>query len=668
MDVTICIPSFNRADLVSETLDSILAQTHPLWEALIVEDGSTDDSVAVIAGYARRDPRVRLITRAREPKGACTCRNIAVENGRGRYVMFLDTDDLLAPFCIEQRLAVMDENPHLDFAVFPMLLFQDDARTADRLWNVDTEEDDLVRLLRLDPICQGTGTLWRRDSFRRSGMWDEQLRLWQDIELHLRAFAGGYRYAKRLDLRPDVFIRETDASLSRGSYQSREKLESRSAVARRAVATLRQLGRAELVPQVRYFCSSVVLGAIGTNNFDLAREMREWGLREGVLSPREARGLRFAELFRASRLDRIPAVQRMRDQLASAFSAKSTLGRIRVATRDRIAADRRRVEPAGSVSVVVPVRNEAGRIAACIEGILNQTIKVREIIVIDSGSTDGTLEILSRYPEVRVLAIDVAEFNHGETRNLGVRSATSDWVVLTVGDARPADAGWIERLFQGVIDAEVVGVCGAQVVPHERDANPAEWFRPISEPRLERVQFSSEEQFDRLAPAEKLKACSWDDVTALYRRDVVLRIPFRRTTFAEDAIWAKDALRAGHALVYNPAARVYHFHTETPEFTFKRTLSAMYHRYRSFGYLYDEPKLAVPLLRAFSVVIRQHRLSWRERASWSAYAWRNHRAARSAVRAFREAATGGTARLEELHEHYCGTPPIPQKTSGLRPT
>lgn len=667
--VTICIPSFNRADLVAETLDSILAQSDPRWEAIVVDDGSTDDSQAVISAYATRDRRVRLMTRGREPKGACTCRNIAAENARGRYVLFLDTDDLLAPHCLEQRIAVMEANPDADFAIFPMLLFQGNASSADRLWNVENGEDDLVRVLRMDPVCQGTGTLWRRDSFVRCGMWDEQLKLWQDIELHLRAFGGGYRFVKRLDLPPDVYIRETDTSLSRGGYHSREKLESRALVARKAVALLRERGRPELIPEVRHFASSVVLGAAAAGHLDIAQATRAWGIREGVFSSADAKRLRFAELARLSRLDRLSAIRELRDKLALSFQAKVTLGQVRVAdngpTEGEPGESARKVT--GRISVVIPVRNGVSRITACIEGILGQTVGVDEIIVVDSGSTDGTLEILKAYPCVRVIEIDPGDFNHGDSRNLGVRNASGDWVVLTVQDARPSDSRWIERLLEGVTDDEVVAVCGAQVVPHEKDANPVEWFRPVSKPTLKRVQYTSAGEFDALSPAEKLAACRWDDVTSMYRREVLLRLPFQRTRFAEDVIWAKDALRAGYAIVYNPAARVYHFHTETPEFTFRRTLTVMYYRYRSFGYLYDEPGLTLPILKAARILARENRLSLREKAFWTRYVWRNLRASASAIRAFRKAAAEGSAPLDTLHDRYCRLPPVPQKSAGYHP-
>ncbi len=314
------------------------------------------------------------------------------------------------------------------------------------------------------------------------------------------------------------------------------------------------------------------------------------------------------------------------------------------------------------ISVIIPVCNEALKIRRCIDGILGQTVPADEIIVLDSGSTDGTLDILLDYPKVRVLAITPGEFNHGETRNAGVRAARGDWVVLTVGDARPANEFWIERLFDGVTDEDVAGVCGAQVVPHDRENNPVEWFRPASEPVIERVQFSSPEEFDQLAPAERRRVCAWDDVTALYRRRVLLRIPFRRVHYGEDALWAKEALRAGHALVYNPAARVFHHHSETPDFAFRRALATMYNRYRSFGDLAEEPAMFVPVARAVKQLVREPAITWRERRHWAIYTVRNRLANRSAVRQFRQELAKGEQFLDALHERYCSRPPVPAKS------
>src|SRR5579875_652313 len=101
--VSIITPSFNRADIVGETAASIFNQTYPHWEWVIVDDGSTDNSWEVLQQLAAKDERVKIFRRNREPKGACACRNIAIENCSGEYLIFLDTDDLLASFCLEQR-------------------------------------------------------------------------------------------------------------------------------------------------------------------------------------------------------------------------------------------------------------------------------------------------------------------------------------------------------------------------------------------------------------------------------------------------------------------------------------------------------------------------------------------------------------------------------------
>ncbi len=328
-----CIPSFNRADLIVETLESLLRQTYRRWEAVVVDDGSSDRTWDVVTAYSARDSRIRVLRREREPKGACACRNIAVNSSRAKYVLFLDSDDLLAPFCIEQRVRVLEENPDADFAIFGMLLFSGTPLDADRLWNIDSAESDLLRLLRMDPICQGTGTLWRRESFVDLGLWDEGLHVWQDIDLHLRAFSGPWKYVKRLDLPPDAFLRETMGSLSRGSYQSREKLESRAQVARRAVGLLAGSGRHHLIPEVSNLCSSVVIGASLTNNFDLAQDMLDWGRKSNVLSRSEFHRLRAVKMCRYLRLDRVGVVRRFRDALAGGFVSPSTLGQVRVAAQ-----------------------------------------------------------------------------------------------------------------------------------------------------------------------------------------------------------------------------------------------------------------------------------------------------------------------------------------------
>jgi glycosyltransferase involved in cell wall biosynthesis len=228
--VSIITPSFNRAYIIGETAESIFKQTYSNWEWVIVDDGSTDNSWDLIQQYARNDDRVKVYQRDREPKGACVCRNIAVEKCTGDYLIFLDTDDLLAPFCLEQRVSALEEKRDCDFVIFPMLIFKKNTDDLNILWNIETAEDDLSRILKGDPICQGTGTLWKKTSFQKIGMWKEDLMLWQDIELHIRSLLWPVKFAKKMDLIPDVYLRVSDDSLSRVGYFSKSKMLSRISV------------------------------------------------------------------------------------------------------------------------------------------------------------------------------------------------------------------------------------------------------------------------------------------------------------------------------------------------------------------------------------------------------------------------------------------------------
>ncbi len=315
------------------------------------------------------------------------------------------------------------------------------------------------------------------------------------------------------------------------------------------------------------------------------------------------------------------------------------------------------------VSVVIPVLNGAPEIHACIEGILAQAAPPREIIAIDSGSTDETIDIISEYPRVTLVRIPREEFNHADTRNLGARLASSKFVLMTVSDARPVSNTWIANLVVGMTDDSVAGVCGAQVVPHERDKNPVEWFRPQSSPLMSRYQFKDPADFLALSGEEKRRVCAWDNVTALYRRQTLLEIPFPKTTFGEDLLWAREAIMAGWALVYNPKARVFHYHEETEEFAFKRAIASMYYRYVSTGDIPDAPSTALGMARVLRCLLSESTLTFAERERWLRYNWRNQRAVRRAIRLFQNAVAEGDSAIESLHEVHCGSAVITVKSA-----
>jgi rhamnosyltransferase len=321
------------------------------------------------------------------------------------------------------------------------------------------------------------------------------------------------------------------------------------------------------------------------------------------------------------------------------------------------------------ISVVIPVKNGAPWLKACMDGLLQQTLFPQtEIIVVDSGSTDDSLSILKHYP-VRVLQIPPQEFNHGLTRNYALQYCKGAYVVMTVQDAVPVDSNWLELLYSGfTMDENVAGVCGQQVVPHVKEANPIYWFRPVSAPVPYLYKFSGKESFESLTPLEQKNCCGWDNVTAMYRKSVLDIMPFRKTTYGEDCVWAREALINGYAIVYQPAARVYHFHVENADYSFKRAFTTMYLRYRQFGYLYPRPNKTIrEKLSLIKTLWRSLPFRPGAIAYWYQQELSNFKALQRAHTVFMEALDEGEAKLELVHEKYCGKPPVPlQKRNSVQ--
>lgn len=105
--VSIITPVYNGARFVSETIESVLAQTYPQWEMIVVDDGSKDDSAEIVRRYAEEDARITLL---QQPNGgSASARNNGIRHAHGQYIALLDADDLWEPQFLTSQLALMRE-------------------------------------------------------------------------------------------------------------------------------------------------------------------------------------------------------------------------------------------------------------------------------------------------------------------------------------------------------------------------------------------------------------------------------------------------------------------------------------------------------------------------------------------------------------------------------
>jgi rhamnosyltransferase len=226
------------------------------------------------------------------------------------------------------------------------------------------------------------------------------------------------------------------------------------------------------------------------------------------------------------------------------------------------------------VSIVIPTRNGGVRIGAVIDAIRTQrAAPAIELVVVDSGSTDGSRPRLSRDADVFV-EIEPHTFNHGTTRNLGVAHSTGELVVMMVQDAVPQGEGWLASLLAPLQKDPTVAGAFARQIPCG-DASPltrrqlAGWIAGQRDPRIVRLRDPG--VYEAWTPLERLRACAFDNVCAVLRRSVWAAHPFAELPIAEDLAWGRDVLLAGHALAYAPDAVVEHSHNRSAWYELKRT-------------------------------------------------------------------------------------------------
>ena len=175
--VSIIIPNFNREHLIGETLDSILNQSYPNWECIVVDDHSTDKSEKVIRKYCDKDERIKYFSRPEnKPKGQCSCRNFGYEMSKGMYVNWFDSDDIMEKEFISSKVNELMSNPDVDAVISKSKYF--DHKSGKELFSENrTEltnnlfEDFLVYKISWylpDPM-------WRRDFLKDQKLFNEEL-------------------------------------------------------------------------------------------------------------------------------------------------------------------------------------------------------------------------------------------------------------------------------------------------------------------------------------------------------------------------------------------------------------------------------------------------------------------------------------------------------------
>lgn len=185
--VSIIIPTFNRAYLISETLDSLLEQTYPNWECIIVDDGSTDNTEDIVGEYLKKDSRFQYHHRPKNRlKGGNAARNYGFELCKGEYVNWFDSDDLMFPNKIEVKMDLL-LNTNFDFVVCKGAIFESLPMIEPIPWPLHLNGNVLLNHISGKISFVTNGPLFKKDFLiKNKPLFNEKLKIRQEWEFFNR--------------------------------------------------------------------------------------------------------------------------------------------------------------------------------------------------------------------------------------------------------------------------------------------------------------------------------------------------------------------------------------------------------------------------------------------------------------------------------------------------
>lgn len=463
--ISVIVPLYNAELHLEECLDSILRQTHRDLEIILVDDGSTDQSAEILAGYAARDPRITVVAGPAQGS-AGAARNTGLEIATGTYLSFLDADDVFAPTMLEElhSRAVADD---ADVVLSKFRLFHDNTRdTSAAEWSLRLEHLPRKRPFSPNQVADHlffsvTPAAWNK-LFRASFVRSRQLRFQplrhtNDAYFTLMSLAQAERitYLDRalvhyrvgnsaslqgtLDKSPLEFVEALEAIRAglreAGLYSTFERAFVNQALMTCLANLKRQTTLAGFLAVYDALRKDIL------QRFEVADRPPEYFLRDDLhaklwqilqLTPDSYLFHRLSET-----LDTVEQAEARARRALHQAGLRAALARDpQPAPLTILTASARDASTGPAVSVIVPVYNTELFLQECLDSVLRQSGVDLEVICVDDGSTDGSARILDGYAarDSRLRVIHQANTGLSDARNAGLAASTGRYLCFLDSD------------------------------------------------------------------------------------------------------------------------------------------------------------------------------------------------------------------------------------------
>ncbi|MFN3917687.1 MAG: glycosyltransferase family 2 protein [Flavobacteriales bacterium] len=159
--VTVYIPVYNGEKYIAEAINSVLGQSYTRFELIVVNDGSTDNTLQVLSGFT--DERIRIID-LKENRGNCAASNVALKQAKGKYIARMDADDVSLPQRIEKQVAYMESHPDVLLSGAFLQLMNEEGQLSENVWKYYVQDNDIkIDFLFRSGVIQGVSILRRNE-------------------------------------------------------------------------------------------------------------------------------------------------------------------------------------------------------------------------------------------------------------------------------------------------------------------------------------------------------------------------------------------------------------------------------------------------------------------------------------------------------------------------
>lgn len=392
--VSVLIPAYNAEKTIHRSLDSILAQTYCDIEVIVVNDGSTDSTLAELQAYAKKDERVKVIDQLNS--GVAAARNTALDNASGEYILYVDADDWIEPDTVERLLNRMSEDTDIvfcssDHAETPEHV-QCELQAECEIWDRDRQILEFLRHKRM------TGMLWNkliRRSLTDGISFNEKTGYGEDAEFLWQILKKSRKMVVTNEVLYHHVLEDTSIShlsFSEKKYSAIPMWESITEEVERDYPELLSLAKERLM------CAAVYSG-YEMKKAEYKNEIQKRHIQEIVKK-------NWKEFIKS-------------DTVSSKMKIYATV-----------------IRGGGKVSVIVPIYNTEKYLEKCLDSIRTQTYSDIEVIMVDDGSTDGSKNVANGYAERDNRFRLFSQENAGVSaaRNHGLDVAEGEYILFVDSD------------------------------------------------------------------------------------------------------------------------------------------------------------------------------------------------------------------------------------------